>query len=202
MVGKPAAVFTSTTSLHGGQESTLLSMMLPLLHHGMLIVGLPFSEPQLATTASGGTPYGASHHAGVGLVQPLHARLFLPAARGGQRDRDVLVDVRQVADPDAADLLAPELHVRAVVDCHALAGPSTAVGAPREHQHLAHGLARLVGPAAFAFVVDDDGLFLAAATLHVGHRDGDRAAKQLFGVELVALGHDRIAQIADVIRHT
>src|SRR3546814_9938616 len=66
MVGKPAAVFTSTTSLHGGQESTLLSMMLPLLHHGMLIVVLPFSEPQLATTASGGTPYGASHHAGVG----------------------------------------------------------------------------------------------------------------------------------------
>src|SRR3546814_17133076 len=81
-----------------------------------------------------------------------------------------------------------------------LAGPSTPVGAPREHQHLAHGLARLVGPAAFAFVVDDDGLFLAAATLHVRHRAGDRAAKQLFGVELVALGHDRIAQIAAVIR--
>src|SRR3546814_9501574 len=83
-----------------------------------------------------------------------------------------------------------------------LAGPSTPVGAPREHQHLAHGLARLVGPAAFAFVVDDDGLFLAAATLHVGHRDGDRAAKQLFGVELVALGHDRIAQIAGSEEHT
>lgn len=66
MVGKPAAVFTSTTTLHGGQESTLLSMMLPLLHHGMLVVGLPFSEPQLTTTTSGGTPYGASHHAGAG----------------------------------------------------------------------------------------------------------------------------------------
>lgn len=66
MVGKPAAVFTSTSALHGGQESTLLSMMLPLLHHGMLMVGLPFSEPQLAATASGGTPYGASHHAGTG----------------------------------------------------------------------------------------------------------------------------------------
>jgi NAD(P)H dehydrogenase (quinone) len=62
--GKPAAVFTSSSSLHGGQESTLLSMMLPLLHHGMLIVGLPYTEPELTTTTSGGTPYGASHHAG------------------------------------------------------------------------------------------------------------------------------------------
>jgi NAD(P)H dehydrogenase (quinone) len=66
LVGKPAAVFTSTSSLHGGQETTLLSMMLPLMHHGMLMVGLPYSEPQLATTQSGGTPYGASHHAGSG----------------------------------------------------------------------------------------------------------------------------------------
>ena len=64
MIGKPAAVFTSTASLHGGQESTLLSMMLPLLHHGMLMVGLPYSEPDLMTTESGGTPYGASHLAG------------------------------------------------------------------------------------------------------------------------------------------
>jgi NAD(P)H dehydrogenase (quinone) len=63
LAGKPAAVFTSTNSLHGGQESTLLSMMLPLLHHGMLIVGLPYTEPDLDTTSSGGTPYGASHHA-------------------------------------------------------------------------------------------------------------------------------------------
>lgn len=62
--GKPAAVFTSTTSQHGGQESTLLTMMLPLLHHGMVIVGLPYSEPDLATTPDGGTPYGASHVAG------------------------------------------------------------------------------------------------------------------------------------------
>ncbi len=62
--GKPAAVFTSTSSLHGGQESTLLSMMLPLLHHGMLITGLPYSETDLMHTASGGTPYGASHFAG------------------------------------------------------------------------------------------------------------------------------------------
>jgi NAD(P)H dehydrogenase (quinone) len=61
LVGKPAAVFTSTQTLHGGQESTLLSMMIPLLHHGMYLVGLPFSEPGLNETRSGGTPYGASH---------------------------------------------------------------------------------------------------------------------------------------------
>ena len=64
LVDKPAAVFTSSSSLHGGQESTLLTMQLPLLHHGMVIVGLPYSEPALHTTQSGGTPYGASHVAG------------------------------------------------------------------------------------------------------------------------------------------
>jgi NAD(P)H dehydrogenase (quinone) len=64
MIGKPAAVFTSSGSLHGGQETTLQSMMLPLLHHGMLIIGLPYSEPGLFATAAGGTPYGASHVAG------------------------------------------------------------------------------------------------------------------------------------------
>jgi NAD(P)H dehydrogenase (quinone) len=62
--GKPAGVFTSTGSLHGGQESTLLSMMLPLFHHGMVLVGIPYSEPELSSTRSGGTPYGASHVAG------------------------------------------------------------------------------------------------------------------------------------------
>lgn len=61
LVGKPACVFTSTGSLHGGQESTLLSMMLPLLHHGMLILGIPYTEAALSSTRSGGTPYGASH---------------------------------------------------------------------------------------------------------------------------------------------
>jgi len=61
LAGKPAAVFTSTSSMHGGQEATLLSMMLPLLHHGMLLTGLPYTEPQLHSTRSGGTPYGASH---------------------------------------------------------------------------------------------------------------------------------------------
>jgi len=65
LAGKPAALFTSSGSMHGGQESTLLSMMLPLLHHGMLIVGLPYSEPELGTTQRGGTPYGASHVAGL-----------------------------------------------------------------------------------------------------------------------------------------
>jgi len=64
LVSKPAGVFTSTASLHGGQETTLLSMMLPLLHHGMLITGLPYSESALLETEGGGTPYGASHHAG------------------------------------------------------------------------------------------------------------------------------------------
>ncbi len=64
LVGKPAAVFTSTASMHGGQESTLLSMLVPLLHHGCVIAGIPYSEPQLSTTRSGGTPYGASHVAG------------------------------------------------------------------------------------------------------------------------------------------
>ncbi len=64
LVGKPAAVFTSTSTMHGGQESTLLSMMLPLLHHGALIVGIPFTEPALNSTRTGGTPYGASHVAG------------------------------------------------------------------------------------------------------------------------------------------
>ncbi|MEO8459973.1 MAG: NAD(P)H:quinone oxidoreductase [Dokdonella sp.] len=64
LVGKPAGVFTSTSTMHGGQESTLLSMMLPLLHHGMLIVGLPFTEAALGKTLGGGTPYGASHVTG------------------------------------------------------------------------------------------------------------------------------------------
>lgn len=62
--GKPACVFTSTASLHGGQEATLLSMMIPLLHHGMLLLGLPYSQPELMTTTTGGTPYGASHWSG------------------------------------------------------------------------------------------------------------------------------------------
>jgi len=71
LAGKPACVFTSTGSLHGGQESTLLSMMLPLLHHGMLIVGLPYTEAALMSTASGGSPYGATHWSGINGDQAL-----------------------------------------------------------------------------------------------------------------------------------
>jgi NAD(P)H dehydrogenase (quinone) len=71
LAGKPAAVFTSSTSPHGGQETTLLSMILPLLHHGMLIVGLPYTEEALMRTRAGGTPYGASHVAGASGSEPL-----------------------------------------------------------------------------------------------------------------------------------
>lgn len=71
LIGKPAAVFTSTATQHGGQESTLLTMMLPLLHHGMMIVGLPYSEPELTSTREGGTPYGASHVAGAANDMPV-----------------------------------------------------------------------------------------------------------------------------------
>jgi NAD(P)H dehydrogenase (quinone) len=84
LAGKPAALFTSTNSLHGGQESTLLSMMLPLLHHGMLIVGLPYTEPDLNETSSGGTPYGASHHARLSQ-QPVTAEEARLAVALGKR---------------------------------------------------------------------------------------------------------------------
>jgi len=83
LAGKPACVFTSTGSLHGGQETTLLSMMLPLLHHGMLIVGLPYTQAELNATRSGGTPYGASHFAGVADDQPVtEAERALCVAQG------------------------------------------------------------------------------------------------------------------------
>lgn len=99
LIDKPAAVFTSTASLHGGQETTLLSMMLPLLHHGMVIAGLPYSEASLKNTRSGGTPYGASHLAGergdrsldedeLALCQALGkriSRLALPRVADGEQ---------------------------------------------------------------------------------------------------------------------
>ncbi len=92
LVGKPAAVFTSTASMHGGQESTLLTMLVPLLHHGCVLVGIPYSEPLLSTTRSGGTPYGASHVSGAAddpslsdeeahLARALGKRVALIAAR-------------------------------------------------------------------------------------------------------------------------
>ena len=72
LAGKPAAVFTSTSTMHGGQEATLLSMMVPLLHHGMVIVGIPYTEPELNSTRSGGTPYGATHVSGSANDRPVN----------------------------------------------------------------------------------------------------------------------------------
>jgi NAD(P)H dehydrogenase (quinone) len=71
LINKPAAVFTSTGSMHGGNETTLITMMLPLMHHGMLMVGLPYSEPALSMTQTGGTPYGASHIGGTADDKPI-----------------------------------------------------------------------------------------------------------------------------------
>lgn len=85
LAGKPAGVFTSTSTLHGGQETTLLSMMLPLLHHGMLLVGLPFTEAAINTTQSGGSPYGATHWAGVQGTRPLSEEEKVLARALGRR---------------------------------------------------------------------------------------------------------------------
>ena len=85
LINKPACVFSSTASMHGGQETTLTSMMLPLLHHGMLIVGLPYSEPALSQTKSGGTPYGVTHVAGAKNDNPLSDDEVLLAKHMGQR---------------------------------------------------------------------------------------------------------------------
>lgn len=85
LVGKPAAVFTSTSSMHGGQESTLLSMMTPLLHHGMLLLGIPYTEPELNSTTAGGTPYGASHVTGISNeIQPNEDELKLARKLGSR----------------------------------------------------------------------------------------------------------------------
>lgn len=85
LADKPACVFTSTGSLHGGQESTLLSMMLPLLHHGMLVMGLPYTQPDLMTTSTGGTPYGASHWSGLAGDNPLSEETRRLAVFQGRR---------------------------------------------------------------------------------------------------------------------
>ena len=92
--GKPACVFTSTGSLHGGQESTLLSMMLPLLHHGMLVLGIPYTQPELMTTSSGGTPYGASHWSGVAGNQAISEDTRALAIALGQRLAQTAVKLR------------------------------------------------------------------------------------------------------------
>lgn len=85
LIGKPAAVFTSSGSMHGGNESTLLSMMLPLFHHGMLLMGLPYSHVALSETQRGGTPYGASHVAGANGEHPLSADEIALAKAMGKR---------------------------------------------------------------------------------------------------------------------
>ena len=85
LVGKPAGVLTSTSTMHGGQETTLLSMMLPLFHHGMLVMGLPYAEPGLMTTTAGGTPYGPSHHAHVDNRGPVTEQEAALAVAMGRR---------------------------------------------------------------------------------------------------------------------
>ncbi|WP_440615537.1 NAD(P)H:quinone oxidoreductase [Cysteiniphilum sp. 6C5] len=89
LINKPAAVFTSTASLHGGQETTLLSMMLPLLHHGAIIVGIPYSEPSLQNTQTGGTPYGLSHYNGINSDQPLSQDEIILAKALGKRVAEI-----------------------------------------------------------------------------------------------------------------
>lgn len=96
LVNKPAGVFTSSSSMHGGQETTLLSMMLPLLHHGMILVGLPYTEPALSTTQTGGTPYGATHVAGPDNNWPLSQDEILLAKQLGTRVAQL---AQQVAVP-------------------------------------------------------------------------------------------------------
>lgn len=95
MSGKPAAVFTSTATQHGGQETTLLSMLLPLLHHGMLIVGLPYTEPDLTSTVTGGSPYGATHVAGSGADRPLSEEELRLCIALGRRLAQVVVRLGQ-----------------------------------------------------------------------------------------------------------
>lgn len=97
LLDKPAAVFTSTSSLHGGQETTLLSMMLPLLHHGMILVGLPYTEAALLRTQSGGTPYGPSHMAGIDSKLPISAEESQLCQALGKR----LARLAQQGDPHA-----------------------------------------------------------------------------------------------------
>jgi NAD(P)H dehydrogenase (quinone) len=91
LAGKPAAVFTSTGTQHGGQETTLLSMMLPLLHHGMVLLGIPYTEPLLSTTRSGGSPYGATHVAGLTNAAPVSDEEKTLAIALGKRLAEIAV---------------------------------------------------------------------------------------------------------------
>ncbi len=94
LAGKPACVFTSSGSMHGGQEATLLAMMVPLLHHGMLIVGTPYTQPELNATRSGGTPYGPSHFAGVADDQPVSDAERALCIAQGRRLADIALKLR------------------------------------------------------------------------------------------------------------
>jgi NAD(P)H dehydrogenase (quinone) len=94
LAGKPACVFTSTGSLHGGQETTLVSMMLPLLHHGMLILGTPYTQAELGATRTGGTPYGPSHFAGVADDQPVSEQERALCIAQGRRLAEVALKLR------------------------------------------------------------------------------------------------------------
>ena len=94
LINKPATAFTSTASLHGGQDTTLLSMMLPLLHHGMIYCGLPYSLPELASTTTGGTPYGASHLAGPESKLPLSEEESTLCRAQGKRVAEIALALR------------------------------------------------------------------------------------------------------------
>ena len=94
LIGKPAGVFTGSSSLHGGQESTLLSMMVPLMHHGMLIVGVPFAQQELSTTRSGGTPYGASHFTPYGNAPALTTEEIAIARAQGARVAEIALALK------------------------------------------------------------------------------------------------------------
>jgi len=94
LVGKPAALFTSTSTLHGGQETTLVSMMLPLLHHGMLILGIPYTQSALTTTVAGGTPYGASHFSGTSNERAITADEKILCIALGRRLAEVTARLR------------------------------------------------------------------------------------------------------------
>lgn len=96
LCGKPACVFTSTGSLHGGQESTLLSMMLPLMHHGMLIMGLPYTHPELMSTKSGGSPYGATHWSGLDGKLPMTEDTRTLAIALGKRLAETALQLQKI----------------------------------------------------------------------------------------------------------
>jgi len=98
LINKPAAVFTSSSSYHGGQESVLLSMMQPLLHHGMLLVGIPYSETTLNTTSTGGTPYGASHITGANHDMPISEDEKILAKALGKRVAEIALKLNEDND--------------------------------------------------------------------------------------------------------